>query len=457
MAAIATLGLAIGLNPLVLRHQTRVRTHAGALTRFYLDALLGLSAIRAHTAEAALRREQEPLLVEWSRATLAFSRALFAFETLQWVVGFAFATWLLGIHLGRGGEPATTLLLMYWALNYPRLGAEIAAIVNLHAEEKVVTLRLLEPLMSRDTADVPVGPAGDLKPGGMSIELRGVTVSAAGHPVLDTIDVDIRPGTHVAIVGRSGAGKSTLAGLLLGWQRPATGEVLVDGDIVTDQAWPALRRHIAWIDPSVHLWNASLESNIGYGTVLPDGARLGDVARRAELTSVVERLSGMQGGIGEAGGLLSGGEGQRVRLARAMMNADARLVILDEAFRGLDRPARRRLLDRSRAAWRRATMLCVTHDIGATMSFDRVLVIENGRIVEDGAPASLAADAGSRYSRMLAEETAVLRMWESQTVWRELTIDDGGHLRNGANERQRVSLVRSELHDEHPFADLVSR
>ena len=193
MAAVAvTLGLSIGLMPLVVRHQTKVRTHAGALARFYLDALLGLNAIRAHTAEAAIRREQEPLLVEWSRATLALIRALFTFEATQLLVGFGFATWLLKIHLAYGGEPGATLLLMYWALNYPLLGAEIASSITLHAEEKVVTLRLLEPLGQPEQRDGVLAPPEWLKPdGGMGISLRGVSVHAASHTVLDSIDLDI--------------------------------------------------------------------------------------------------------------------------------------------------------------------------------------------------------------------------------------------------------------------------
>jgi ATP-binding cassette subfamily B protein len=152
---------------------------------------------------------------------------------------------------------------------------------------------------------------------------------------------------------------------------------------------------------------------------------VGEAARRAELAPVIERLSGMQGSLGEAGGLLSGGEAQRVRLGRALMNTGARLAILDEAFRGLDRAARRRLLDRSRALWRGVTMLCVTHDVSDTRSFDRVLVIENGRIVEDGPPSALALDRDSRYYRMLAEEDAVHQMWTSQAVWRRINVDGG--------------------------------
>ena len=157
----------------------------------------------------------------------------------------------------------------------------------------------------------------------------------------------------------------------------------------------------------------------------------------------------MQGSLGEAGGLLSGGEGQRVRLGRALMNTDARLVILDEAFRGLDRPARRRLLERSRALWRDVTMLCVTHDVGDTRSFDRVLVVENGRIVEDGSPSMLAVDRESRYYRMLAEEDAVHQMWTSQAVWRRINVDGGAvvpvadHPRSEWDDERTLSYVAS--------------
>jgi ATP-binding cassette subfamily B protein len=450
-AAAVTLGLSIGLMPLVVRHQTKVRTHAGALARFYLDALLGLNAIRAHTAEAAIRREQEPLLVEWSRATLALIRALFTFEATQLLVGFGFATWLLKIHLGYGGEPGATLLLMYWALNYPLLGAEIASSITLHAEEKVVTLRLLEPLGNREQQDGVIAPYGWLNPdGGMGVSLRNVSVRAASHTVLDSIDLDIARGSHVAIVGRSGAGKSSLVGLLLGWHRPASGDIFVDGHPVTEDTLPALRSQVAWVDPTVHLWNESLEYNLSYASAVPDAARMGEAARRAELSPVIERLSGMQGSLGEAGGLLSGGEGQRVRLGRALMNTRARLVILDEAFRGLDRPARRRLLERSRALWRDVTMLCVTHDVSDTRSFDRVLVVEDGRIVEDGSPSMLAVDRESRYYRMLAEEDAVHQMWTSQAVWRRINVDGGAVV-------PVADRPRSEWDDERSLSHVASR
>jgi ATP-binding cassette subfamily B protein len=121
---------------------------------------------------------------------------------------------------------------------------------------------------------------------------------------------------------------------------------------------------------------------------------------------------------------VSGGEGQRVRLGRAMLRQNVRLVILDESFRGLDRERRRELLARTRRLWPGATLLCITHDIHATLSFERVLVVEDGRIVEDGRPRKLSR-SDSRYRRLLdAEETVRKTLW-SGVDWRRLTLDKG--------------------------------
>jgi ATP-binding cassette subfamily B protein len=129
--------------------------------------------------------------------------------------------------------------------------------------------------------------------------------------------------------------------------------------------------------------------------------------------------------LGEGGGLVSGGEGQRVRLGRAMHRPGSRLVLLDEPFRGLDREKRRKLLAEARRHWQAATLMCVTHDVGETLGFPRVLVIEDGRIIEDGDPGTLAKDANSRYRQLLDAEDAVRRgLWES-AEWRRLVIDDG--------------------------------
>src|SRR4029079_14701635 len=137
----------------------------------------------------------------------------------------------------------------------------------------------------------------------------------------------------VGIVGRSGAGKSSFVGLLLGLHTPAQGVVLIDGRTLEPREIESLRRKVAWIDPSVQLWNRSLLENVLYGSEERAVRPLEEVVELAELKQFVERLpKGLQSPLGEGGATVSGGEGQRVRLARALAGADAKLVILDEAF-----------------------------------------------------------------------------------------------------------------------------
>jgi ABC-type transport system involved in cytochrome bd biosynthesis fused ATPase/permease subunit len=145
----------------------------------------------------------------------------------------------------------------------------------------------------------------------------------------------------------------------------------------------------------------------------------------ARLRGILQKLpEGLQTYLGEGGAVLSGGEGQRVRLARAFLQEDVRLALLDEPFRGLDRGQRHELLAGARKWWSDATLLCVTHDVGETLSFPRVLVVEGGRIVEDGRPADLAATS-SRYSQMLAAESDVqARLWRDPQ-WRRVHVDGG--------------------------------
>ena len=174
----------------------------------------------------------------------------------------------------------------------------------------------------------------------------------------------------------------------------------------------------------MQLWNRSLLENLRYGT---DQAHkpLGDAVEAAELDEVLARLPmGLQTSVGANGALLSGGEGQRVRLARGIGREQPRLVILDEAFCGLERARRSSLLAAARVRWQSATLLCITHDIADTLSFSRVLVIEEGRVIEDGTPAALAALADSRYARLLAaERRALARLTGAR--WRRFRVESG--------------------------------
>ncbi len=432
LAAGLAVAVPLGCNLWLQALDLRVRTHAGALGRFYLDALLGLVAIRAHAAEGAVRREHEGLLVEWARASRRFVRGALASEALQSALGFGFAAALILLDAGRAAEAGGTLLLAYWALNVPLLGEEMALLVRQYPLHRNTMLRLLEPLGAaeeqpeRDPKSAPEHSSGDAAVGGVTIEFESVGVRAGGHTILRDVTLKIDAGSHVAVVGPSGAGKSTLVGVLLGWHQPAAGRVLVDGARLDATRLDGLRAQTAWVDPEIQIWNRSLLDNLRYGTRRDEPLRLSETVPGVDLFRVLGRLpEGLQTVLGEGGGLLSGGEGQRVRLGRAWMRSRPRLVVLDEPFRGLDRDDRSRLLGQARERFRGVTLLCVTHDVAETTSFDRVLVVEDGQVVEDGAPAHLAFDAASRYHTLLAAEAVVREQLWSGPAWSRLFVEEG--------------------------------
>lgn len=427
VAAVAAVAVPVAAQPWLRERDLRQRTHTGALTRFYLDAFLGLVPVRAHGAERALAREQEALLVEWARAGRALLRTVVATSGVQLAAGFALAAWLLFARARLGDEGGGALLLAYWALNIPVLGQEIAQVAWQYPTQRNLTLRLLEPLGALEEEEPPAdGATREPSPRGADIDLEDVTVVAGGHTILDGVTLAIAPGAHVAIVGASGAGKSTLVGLLLGWHRAASGSVRVDGRPLAGAALDELRRHTAWIDPAVHLWNRSLLQNLEFGCDADAALPLGSRIAEADLRRLVETLpEGLQTPLGEGGTLVSGGEGQRVRFGRGLGRAAARLVVLDEPFRGLERERRSGLLRGAREGWRRATLICVTHDVAETAGFDRVVVIDAGRVVEDGSPADLAARVDSRYRALLDAEAEVRAYVWGSPSWRTLRLDEG--------------------------------
>jgi ATP-binding cassette subfamily B protein len=359
--------------------------------------------------------------------------------------GFALAAWLLIDHLQRAGEVGMVLLLVYWILTLPELGQQIAGVIHQYPTFRNIMLRLLEPLGAPDETDTVPGGTAPEPPttaataaaagtadtaaeaaGGTGVSMCGVTVLAGGHVILQDINLEIEPGSHLAIVGPSGAGKSSLVGLLLGWHRAASGTLRVDGELLAGEVLRRLRQHTAWIDPAVQLWNRTFIENLRFGTGGNSPIPLSTVLAGADLYQVLERLpDGLQTMLGEGGGLVSGGEGQRVRLGRAMLRPGVRMTILDEPFRGLDRSLRHQMLARARELWQQATLICITHDVGETCDFERVVVMNEGKIVEDDSPSHLRNQPQSLYSRMLAAEQQVReQLWENPE-WRLLTLANG--------------------------------
>jgi ATP-binding cassette subfamily B protein len=423
LAAAAALAVPLLAQRPLLERDLRLRTHAGALCRFYLDALLGLMPIRAHGAQRAMRSQHDALLRDWADAGVAVERSGVWADAVQALVGGGFAVWIFFDHVSRVGESGGVLLLLYWSLALPLLGQELAALARQYPAQRNVALRLLEPLQAPEAERVASPDA--VASGAVALRFEGVSVRAAGHTILRDIDLQIAAGEHVAVVGPSGAGKSTLVGLLLGWHRPARGRLLVDDAVLDPGALERLRRGTAWIDPAVQLWNRSVLENLCYGAAGAPVERAGDAIDVAQLRELLERLpDGLQTRMGEGGGLVSGGEGQRVRFARALLRGPVRLVVMDEPFRGLGRPERRRLLAEARRRWAGSTLVCITHEIGETADFARVVVVENGRVVESGSPSELAA-GDSRYRRLLeAERVADESIWGDPS-WRRLSLEGG--------------------------------
>ncbi|HEV7914099.1 MAG TPA: ABC transporter ATP-binding protein, partial [Albitalea sp.] len=317
-AAVVVLGVAWLAQFPLREREMRLREHAGALSQLALDALVGLGAVRAHGAEDTLRVAFAERVGYWRDAGRSAARARATATGVQALVGSGLAVAIVATALPRLDDTGARLLLVFWALAIPLAAERIGLLALQYPLQRATALRLLEPLLAPEQprADrlqpAPRGP----RTRGAQIELRNVDVQAAGTPVLGGLTLTITPGEHVALVGASGAGKSTICALLLGWATPSSGHISVDSQPLGQDAIEALRAQTAWLDPGVRLWNRSLADNVLYGQRDADEQHLHTAVAAAELDAVAARLDGTGEQLGDNGGLLSGGEGQRVRLAR---------------------------------------------------------------------------------------------------------------------------------------------
>ncbi|NUS59708.1 MAG: ATP-binding cassette domain-containing protein, partial [Lysobacter sp.] len=243
------------------------------------------------------------------------------------------------------------------------------------------------------------------------LEFRHVTARYANQarPAIDDISFVAKPGTVTAIVGRSGSGKSTLIKLIPRFYEPESGQVLLDGRPIDAYPLADLRRQVAMVSQRVILFDASVGDNVAYGEMQgADAQRLADAVRGANAMEFVERLpDGMDTRIGEHGGRLSGGQRQRLAIARAMLK-DAPLLILDEATAALDNESERLVQDALEHLMPDRTTLVIAHRLSTIEHADQVLVLDEGRLVEQGTHAELIAKGGvyAHLHRMQFREPA---------------------------------------------------
>ena len=235
------------------------------------------------------------------------------------------------------------------------------------------------------------------------VRLEGVSFAYGDGPrVLEEIDLDVKPGEYVAIVGPSGSGKSTLLRMLLGFERPAAGRVLYDGEDLAGLDAPYLRSRIGAVLQGGKLWAGDLLTNIVGATHLGPEAAM-EAARRAGLAADIEAMPmGLYTVVGEGLSTLSGGQRQRVMLARALIGAP-RILLLDEATSALDNVAQRAVL--GEIARLDATRIVIAHRIDAVRDADRIVVLDRGRVVQQGTYEALAAQRGP-FAALLARQVA---------------------------------------------------
>lgn len=212
---------------------------------------------------------------------------------------------------------------------------------------------------------------------------------------LDQINLVVQPGEMIALVGRSGSGKSTLASLIPRFYEVEEGRILLDGIPTSELRLDSLRQQIALVTQQVVLFNGTLADNIAYGIQNPDRQVIEAAARAAYVMDFAEKLpQGLDTEVGDNGVLLSGGQRQRIAIARAIMK-DAPILILDEATSALDTESERYIQQALEHVMQGRTTFVIAHRLSTIEQADRILVVDSGRIVEEGTHTELLAKEGA--------------------------------------------------------------
>lgn len=264
--------------------------------------------------------------------------------------------------------------------------------------------RLSELMEEKPVITAPVRPQDLPQPPRGSLSFQNVTFSYPTRPseqAITDFSLTVEPGETVAIVGPSGAGKSTIFQLAERFYDPASGTIRLDGVPLTEADPAAIRRRMALVPQEGILFAASARDNLRYGAWEADEEAIWDAARAANAESFLRELpDGLDTFLGEGGARLSGGQRQRLAIARAVLR-DAPILLLDEATSALDAESERLVQDALEHLMQDRTTLVIAHRLATVRASDRIIVMEGGRIVEQGDHASLTAKGGL-YARLAA-------------------------------------------------------
>lgn len=409
--------LVLVLIPLIVLPLVAYGRAVRRLSRVAQDTLADASAFAVENLGAARTMQaftHEPTVVRRYRAAVesAFEAArsrLSARAGLTAMIIFLVVSGIVGVlWYGAGlvikGELSGGLLSQFvlYALFAAGSLAELSEVWGEVQQAAGAAERLAELLAEVPTIVSPAVPKPLPEPPEGRVALRNVTFSypsRPGEPALSNVDFAVEPGETVAIVGPSGAGKSTLFSLLLRFYDPERGTIEIDGTPIREADVDAVRRRMSLVPQDVALFAESVAENIRYGA---PGATLEDVRRAARTAHADDFIQALPQAyatrLGERGVTLSGGQRQRIAIARAVLR-DAPILLLDEATSALDAESEMAVQKALETIMRGRTTLVIAHRLATIQKADRILVMDKGRIVEEGTHAALVAKGGL-YARL---------------------------------------------------------
>ena len=377
------------------------------------DAIGANAVVKSFAAEARedavlgrmLGRWRDRTERAWDRSVVANAMQDASLLVLRAaVIGAALAIW----HLGAAGtgDVVAALTMHLVVQGYLRdVGYHISNLQrSVNELEDAIALEATEPAIT----DAPGPTALRVDKGAIGFERVGFRYGGHATPLYRDLDIRIRGGERVGLVGHSGSGKSTLVKLLQRLHDPNEGRITIDGQDIRGVTQESLRRAIAMVAQEPVLFHRSIAENIAYGRPGASEAEILRAASLAHADGFIARLPrGLATLVGERGVKLSGGERQRIALARAFL-ADAPILVLDEATAALDSESEALIQDAMGRLLAGRTALVIAHRLSTVRAMDRILVFEHGRVAEEGTHETLLARPGGIYAGLFRRQAAGL-------------------------------------------------